>query len=309
MKAFDRIAGAALLVLVFGVTAHAQTLALRACGTINRSGHYFVTNDLVLKQVTEGSGGDCLNIRASQVNLNLGGHTIYVQCLWNPFDNNSCAALGRSATAGAVGINVLSGANEVSINNGYIGSASGNFLEGIAGTDANSTHVNNVAIQAVVGIQLTNVNDDSFNNISYVIADTVYHGLNGPILSVTGNRNNFRGLVGADVGGDIGTEPAIVITGNHNLVDQANVSNFGVCDYAVQVSGRYNSITNSTVNAEGGCGLEVTSGSAYNTIEKNTVTVMPNSPGFALFDANANCGSDTWADNTFTNASPASCIQ
>jgi hypothetical protein len=306
MQTLESVVGTVVLLLVICSSVHANT-PISACGTITEPGDYVLTSDLQL--VATGTPADCLEVSASQVNLDLGGHTVYVFCPWAPFPDTFCGYASDDCAAAPVGINVLSGANYVTIRNGSVGDYTGCFETGVA-VAADHAIVRNLKIMAGEGIALAG-SYGKFSTITYTIADEAYHGRNGPVISAIGNQNTFYDVVspfpvGSDFGGG---DPAIVIKGNLNVINSVNVSNLGIDAYVIPISGNRNSIKNSTVYGEGGCGIEVTSNSAHNVVIGNTVTVTPNPEAcFAMFDANADCGSNLWEDNTFTNASPASCI-
>ena len=307
MKTLASLACVVLVVTALGsTTVHARPpMVVSGCGAITSPGNYVLANDLVIDTDID-PAGDCLDISAAHVNLNLEGHTIYVDCLLDL--GTSCGVVYGASDVGAIGINILKGADHVSITNGTVGSEAGNFEYGIAGA-ADYTSVAEMTLVARVGISLTNASYNTFTGISYTRGDDSYHGADGPIVSVSGNHNTFTSVV-SGFNGFVGSDlnhltTAISVEGDHNLIDQANVSSFGVGSYTVLLSGNYNSITNSTVFGEGNGGIEVTLGGAHNYIEGNTVTIL-NPAFFAMFDQNPDCGSNIWTGNTFSNASPIS---
>ena len=310
MKTLASLACAVLVVTALGsTTAHARPpIVVSGCGAITSPGNYVLANDLVIDTDID-QAGDCLDISAAHVNLNLEGHTIYVDCLADL--GTSCGLVYGSSVVGAIGINILKGADHVSITNGTVGSEAGNFEYGIAGA-ADHTSVAEMTLVALVGISLTDVSYNTFTGISYTAGDESYHGANGPIVLVSGDHNTFISVVSGfngSVGSDLNSHTtAISVAGDHNLIDQANVSSFGIGPYTVLLSGNYNSITNSTVFGEGNGGIEVTLGGAHNYIEGNTVTII-NPAYFAMFDQNPDCGSNIWTGNIFSSADPSSCIR
>lgn len=70
----------------------------------------------------------------------------------------------------------------------------------------------------------------------------------------------------------------------------------------------HNLITDSNIFVLFGNGIEIDLGSDHNVIHDNTVEILSPEGYFAMLDENPSCGTDHWIDNTFTSASPASCI-
>jgi hypothetical protein len=286
-------------------------IALTDCETITHRGNYILENDLVLTATSPDSGyggaGNCLVINASHVHLNLNGQEIIATC-----PDGLCDP--ENGPVGEIGIDVMSGADHVSISNGSVGG----FVYGIVG-EADHIYVSNLHLFAVLGVTLTDVSYSAFTDIAFEGADIRYHGANGPILYLSGGGENIftniSGLVGSDMGGPYGAE---ILNSNANLISDMNIRNTscGGTNILLSDGSSFNIVTNSMLFDECGGGIEVGAGSSHNSFMGNTVTIASPSDIFAMLDENPDCGSNVWTDNTFSNiflpgeisASPASCI-
>ncbi len=290
--------------------AQPSPIPISDCEDITQPGNYALTNDLVLTAERQeyGGGGDCLVISSSDVRIDLAGWTISIAC--PPF--SSCPS--EYGVVGGIGIEVMNGADHVSISNGSVEG----FVYGIAG-EADHISASNLRLVSVLGVALIDVSRSTFRNITFEGADTSYHALNGPILFLNGGGKNvfmnLSGQVGSDVGGPDGID---VVNSNANLISGVNLRNTGCggTDIRLLSGSNFNFITNSTLFDECGGGIEVDMGSRHNVIVKNAVTIASPPDIFALFDQNPNCGSDAWLDNGFSNifapgqisASPVNCL-
>ena len=88
---------------------------------------------------------------------------------------------------GGIGIEVAAGANNVSISNGSVD----DYVYGIVAYQANYMSVSNLALTAVVGVTLSNVSQSTVKGITYQGADEEYHAMNGPLLYVSGGRQQL----------------------------------------------------------------------------------------------------------------------
>jgi hypothetical protein len=282
----------------------ASPTTITACGTISSPGDYVLANNLVLtvNNPSYGEGGDCLDITASGVNINMQGWSITVSC------PDSCLP-EEYGPVGSDGIHIMSGANNVSISNGEVD----DFLYGLVAEGNNATVSSFTSFNAVVGVSLDGASNGAFSNISFNTGDLPYHFSVGPIVSVTGGGHNSFTTVSGTVGGGFGSPQAIVISdSSHNSIVGADVS----CEAEEQVgpgilltaNSGHNSITKSTVYVLYGNGIEVDLGSNYNDILENTVSILSPEGFYAMVDENPRCGHDAWVDNSFTNANPTSCI-
>lgn len=293
-----------------GLAARQSPIPISDCEDITQPGNYALTNDLVLTADGQdyGGGGNCLVISSSHVRIDLGGWTISIACP----PSSSCPS--EYGVVGGIGIEVMNGADYVSISNGSVEG----FVYGIAG-EADHISASNLRLVSILGITLTDVSRSAFRNITFEGADTIYHGSNGPVLYLNGGGDNvfmnLSGEVGSDVGGPDGID---VVNSNANLISGVNLRNTGCGGTDIRLSNgsNFNFITNSTLFDECGGGIEVDMGSRHNVIIRNAVTIASPSDVFALFDQNPNCGSDDWLDNGFSNifapgqisASPANCL-
>ena len=293
-----------------GSPARCSTIPISECEAIAQPGNYVLINDLVLTATAPGygAGGNCLVVKSSHVNIDLGGWAITVVC--PPF--SPCAS--EYGAVGGIGIDVLNGANHVSISNGSVEG----FVDGIAG-EADHISATNLKLTAIVGIALNNVSRSTFTNLTYEGADMRYHGSNGPILYLIGGGantfTNLSGDVGSDLGGPNGVE---VVNSNANLISGLNLQNVSCGGTGILLSkgASFNVVTNNTIFDDCGGGIEVDTGSRHNNILENNVTIASPMDIFAMFDQNPNCGSDVWTSNSFSNifaagqtsANPANCI-
>jgi hypothetical protein len=277
----------------------ASPTTITACGTISRPGDYVLANDLVLtvNNPSYGGGGDCLDITASHVNIDMQGWSITVSC---PL---SCSP-EEYGPVGGDGIHIMSGANNVTISNGEVD----NFLYGLVAESNHASVTGFISFNAVVGISLNGASNNAFSDISFGAGGLPYNFSVGPMLSVIGGGNNvFTGL--SDLVGDSGI---VIMDSNNNAISNADIScsSEGEAGPGILLTGNsgHNAIIDSDVNVLDGNGIEVDLGSNHNTILGNTVSVTSPAGDFAMVDKNPSCGHDAWARNSFTDASPATCI-
>jgi hypothetical protein len=277
---------------------------ISACGTVNQPGNYVLANDLALtvNNPSYGGGGDCLVITASHVNLNMQGWSITVSC------PDFCPP-EQYGPVGGDGIHIMSGANYVSISNGEVD----DFLYGLVAEGNNATVVGFASFDAVIGVSVNNANYNAFSDIYFGSGNLPYHFSVGPIVSVVGGGHNSFSTVSGLVGGGFQSPQAIVVSNSsHNSISGADVG----CEAEGQVgpgilltaNSSHNSLTNNSVYVLYGNGIEVDLGSDYNIILDNIVSILSPTGYFAMLDENPRCGHDTWNGNSFTNASPTSCI-
>lgn len=294
-----------------GFAAQDPPVPVSDCESITHPGNYVLANDLVLAATEQhfGQGGNCLVISASHVKIDMSGWTITVAC--PPF--SYCPP--EDGVVGGIGIDVLRGANHVSISNGTVEG----FVYGVVG-EANYITASNLKLTAVVGITLNNVRGSTFTDIAYEEADTNYHASNGPILLLSGGGENvfknLSGQVGSDLSGPDGID---IVNSDSNRIIGVSMENTS-CegnDVVLSNGSSFNIVKNSTLFDECGGGIEVEKGSRHNTIVGDTVTIASPPDIFAMFDQNPDCGRDVWIDNTYSNeldagetsASPANCIR
>ena len=131
---------------------------------------------------------------------------------------------------GGIGIDVAGGANNVSISNGSVD----NYVYGIVAYQANSLSVTNLALTAVVGVTLSDVSQSTVKSMTYQGAGENEDSANGPLLYVSGGRNNSFSNLSGDTGADIGIVDAVQIDGsNANTISQLNLENDSSCSNAV----------------------------------------------------------------------------
>ena len=314
MRCFSLVAAVALVFVAPNAKVFAAQqqlpIPITQCGVITRSGNYVLENDLVLQVSEQGFGTEsCLTVSASRVNVNLGGNTITVACT-DPYQCQS-----EFGVPGGIGIEVA--ANNVSISNGSVE----DYVYGIVAYQANYMSVSNLALTAVVGVTLSNVSQSTVRGVTYQGADEQYHGMNGPLLYVSGGSNNSFSNLSGDTGTDIGIVDAVQIVGsNSNSISQLNLENVSSCSNAVILltgGSSFNLVTGNTLFDLCGSGIEADTGGRRNIITANNVTTISPPTVFAMLDENPKCGSDFWFMNTFSNetdpglisASPQTCIR
>ena len=316
--------GAAIALLLTGLgtegfAAQRSPIPISVCENITQPGNYVLTNNLVLDTSDlnyddYGQGGNCLVISSSHVNLNLNGWTITIAC--PPLSFSYCPS--ATGVPGGIGIEVTSGADQVSIANGIVDG----FVYGIVVEKADHLSVSNLGLRSVVGLTLEDASHSTLTSISYAGGDTSYHGSNGPALYVEGgSHNNVSNLSGFDLGRDLGSGPngIAIVNSNYNSISDVSIEDTSCDDAAVLLSSdsSFNIISNSTLFDECGGGIEIDLGGQHNTISGNSVIIASPPDVFAAFDQNSNCGSNVWTGNSFTNifsvgqisASPANCAK
>ena len=277
---------------------------ITACGTISTPGDYVLASDLVLtvNDPSYGEGGDCLDITASHVSIDMQGWSITVSC------PDSCLP-EEYGPVGGDGIHIMSGANYVSISNGEVN----DFLYGLVAEGNHTTVDGFTTVDAVIGISVSNAYNNAFSGIAFDSDDLPYHFSVGPIISVAGGGHNSFSNVSGIAGGGFESPQGIVISNSsYNSIIGADVS----CEAEEQVgpgilltaNSSHNSIVKSTVDVLYGNGIEVDLGSNYNDVLYNNVSILSPEGFFAMLDDNPRCGHNIWVDNSFTNASPTSCI-
>jgi hypothetical protein len=290
-----------------GASKSASPTTITACGTISTPGNYVLTGDLQLavNDPSYGGGGDCLVITSSRVNIDMQGWSITVLCS----DQDPCPS-EEYGPVGGDGIHIMSGANNVSISNGEVD----DFVYGIVAEGDNASVNGFTSFNAVIGVSLNNSSNGVYSNISFASdGDLPYNFSVGPMLSVAGGGHNSFTAVNGTVGGGFESPQGIVISNSsRNTINQADVT----CAAEEQVgpgilltaNSSFNSITNSTVFVLYGNGVEVDLGSNHNAILDNSVSIQSPQGYFAMLDENPRCGHDAWVGNSFTDASPTSCI-
>jgi hypothetical protein len=293
----------ATLMLITGVAARAQSaVPITECENITEPGDYVLANDLVLtvSNPSSGGGGDCLTISSPHVNVNMAGWAITVSC---PSFPGCVQAFGP---VDGIGIDILSGAERVSIRNGSVE----DFLYGIVGA-ADKVFVNHLSTNAVYGITLTNVNHSAFTDISYTNGPGQMYAV-GWMASVSGGSYNKFASLQEEEGG-VNRQGLIINNSSHNHVYGARISfvSGGGAGPGILLTQNsdHNSVVNNSVLGLFGNGIEVDLGSEYNFIEGNTVGTLSPSGFFDMLDQNPYCGRNMWTNNSFATASPASCIK
>jgi hypothetical protein len=225
------------------------------------------------------------------------GYQIMAQCPTFPF----C----EPGVDGGIGVDVLNGADGVSISNGSIES----FSSGIVATAASRIFASNIGTDAPNVLTLTNVSGSIFTQIEGGTPNLGNsNGFDqGWLLSSSGGGNNaFVNLNGTRLQG------IVISNSDHNLIDGADIDfvnefQAGPGILLTNISGG-NVILNNQVSGLFGNGIEVDSGSGSNLVEANTVSTTSPSGYYDLLDHNFRCDHNHWLNNTFRTASPTSCV-
>ena len=277
-------------------------IPLTDCETITQPGNYILENDLVASPQE-----NCLVISSSHVNVDLNGGTI--TCIAP--GEYPCSAFDESLA----GIGIEIEADHVSISNGSVE----NYETGIVGT-AKYISATNLSLATVTGILLSDVSFSVFANIEYDGLDLGGPANPGPVLSVSGG--GFNAFTSINSSYDT-FEGIIIKNSSFNLIEDASVSCAaeGVSGPGILITedSSRNLVAYNNVFVLFGNGIEVDLGSTENVIGGNTAVTATTEPGFyALLDQNANCDSNVWIGNTFSNlfapgsgeisASRANCI-
>lgn len=278
-------AGIALIAstMAFG-SASAQTpmvqpRAIDACTTIDTAGAYIVGLNL------QSTAGDCIDISAPNVALNLGSHTI-----------------AGAGTGHGVGVRVLAGAENAHLSNGIVRG----FDEGIV-VDAPGARIGRMTVEdnLTTGVLLQNA-DNSAVADSIAVDNGAYglavQGSNGvSILSSYTARNGVYGIWLNDVSYSFVAANRVGPAGSAGIVLGCSPDgSFGGRNCAADT---HNQIKHNSIDAGNGFGIVLSAHAAANAIVGNT-----NSNGsYGAFDMDATCGSNVWQGNTFTTSN-ASCI-
>lgn len=278
-------AGIALLASAVGIgSAAAQTPAVQprpinACTTIASSGSYVVGTDL------HASMGDCIDIAAPNVALDLGSRT-----------------LSGSSMGVGIGVHILSGAENVWIANGTISG----FEYGVV-SDAPHAHLTRLTVEnnLASGILLRNASASTISG-SYVVNNALY-GISvqsSDHVSILNTRTQGSGTYGIW----LNAVSSSVVSRDHVGPAGAAGIYLGCSPNAVFLAqgcaaNQHNMMTNNQIDAGNGLGIVLGVHADANTIADNA-----NSNGaYGAFDANATCGTNDWYGNSFT-AVNAACI-
>jgi parallel beta-helix repeat protein len=248
-----------------------------ACRTISAPGTYFLTKSI-------GTPGNCIIIRASNVIFGL----------------NSFGVVGNGSVG--LGIVIVHGVTNVQVMNGHVNS----WAVGIddLGTD---THLQNLRVfnNTHMGIVLagaTNsvVQNDSFpgnGRISLFVDATTGAAVNGNSITGSGKygiwvKNSSRFAVNGNGVSQSG------IAGIFVGCSQAGILNHLTCPRSTS-----GTITGNRVVYDR-LGIAIDRGNMHIHVMNNHVSAGAK---FDLYDANFNCGTDTWSGDVFATHYPASC--
>lgn len=263
------------------------------CGTvISQPGHYILANDL-------NCGGPVVPVQTNAAPSSVWGP------LTNPFDGSTIPTANQPSSGD--GIDIVSDHVELSLN-GFTINGNGSGFSGIAvgvGTTPGNAHVHIVGpgtitgfLQGVFFLQVT------FSSVTEVT------GTNNEVsFFITGLAANCSPACDSamnDFQGNTATDnfAGFFLQGASNNAIRGNTLSVAFVDiFLVTVDVENDVRLNTATNAIGGIVLEGP-GVTDNNIFLNTAQ---NNAPFDLFDANPNCDSNRWKNNTFTSANQ-SCI-
>jgi parallel beta-helix repeat protein len=281
----------------------AAATEINACPfVITAPGQYRVANDLV-----SALPGPCITIAASDVHLNLNGHTIT--------GPTNCLAPVIDSTAIAVGA-----VENVHINNGTVGPG---FFDGIRLAGTTNSHVNAMLVtrNCVTGFLLTNAMNNRFRSITVELTQNPpivcagYRLVNSHGNVVTSNevvRNGEVPFINPAFelnGSNSNTIQSSLLSDNHGGVRLLGGSDSNVLRGNTVTNNRghgieagfgadRNLVQANTVTGSLGSGIYLQGGATFNTVQANRA--MGNGPlGFDGQDDNPACDNNTWKANNF----------
>ena len=267
--------------------------SLTDCGPIATAGSYVVAQNLTT------ASGDCIDVQAPDVSLDLGGYTL-------------------SGNGSGTGIRLLSGATGVYIHNGTVtgfgtgveDDAGGNLIEALQSLRNQESGVyfngiNNGVSGSTVWRSTLSGNgryglylSQSQNNSA--ITDVIsQNGVDGIWLQASSSNllssnsvggNGYAGILVGDAGDTLGTPPpsscfgiSLPPPGTPSPISANNI-----------VAG------NVPLDGNGTLGIGLQCGFAFQSIVANNTAVDngSSSGGFDLYDGNGGCGADTWRNNS-----------
>lgn len=269
-----------LLLVLPQTSQSSQPININSCTTINSPGQYRLAADLTFNSGPADlpSSSTCITIGASNVDLNLNGHSI--------------TGPGGGAD-GTAGISVTAKTMVDIKGPGVITS----FGRGIDFDFVTSSDVKQVT---ATGNFFGFVVNNSVGNLFRENTSTgnAQHGFSLNVGSNNGLLNN--------VASNNGAEGILLFAGSGNQV-KGNTTNGNGLNGILSGGGvsTGHSIKDNTASGNGLSGIRLLAGSTGNSVKGNTAQSNNSTD---LVDNNANCDNNTWADNIFNTASQ-SCIQ
>jgi parallel beta-helix repeat protein len=271
----------ALLFVLPQTSQSSPPISITGCTTISSSGQYRLDTDLTFTPGPAGlpTSSTCITIGASNVDLNLNGHTIT-----GP-GGGSDGTAGISVTAKTM-VDIKGPGIITSFGRGI-------DFDGVTSSDVKQVTATGNFFGFVV-------NNNSQGNLFRENTSTgnAQHGftLNGAI------NNGFLN----NVASNNGAEGILLFAGSGNQV-KGNTTNGNGQDGILSGGGvsTGHSIKDNTATGNGLFGIRLLAGSTGNNVKGNTAQSNNSTD---LVDNNANCDNNTWADNIFNTASQ-SCIQ
>lgn len=255
---------------------HARHLS--SCGTLRRPGNYLLTKDLGPVH------GDCFDIHAARVTLDLGGHTL----------------TGDGSGIGA-GVRIFRRASRARVMNGQVGA----FGTGVE-DDAPRALLTRLGPRNNLGIGIY------LNRVHGSVVERIYPWKNarfGIYLQRTARSRVLRNNVGMSGIYGIWLEASSHNTIVHNEVNASGTagiylgcSNAGISKEPCFPTDAHNQIGRNLVQQSRGDGIALDLGTRHNDVFLNRVV---GSAGYDLYDANPGCGSNRWHGDVYTTHNQA----
>lgn len=295
---------------------------ITSCGcTVTQSGTFTVTDDLDASQGLT-KGGNCLEVGADHVILDLQGHAIIGSgagigiLILNSAHDTTVQGTDPSETGQAIvngwGTGLEDDANNVVIElfrqiGGNTFNPHGNAGDGVVLRSASGVTVANFNASFNGG---TGINVQGGSNDRILNCDSIANSGNGVILA-SSNVNtisncSINGNSGYGVWLDTAHQNQIftsAINGNGKIGVLVGCHKEGKCNG--NKGSDLNHLSSTGANGNAGAGITVEEGSSNNQI--TNMSSAGNGGSFDLIDNNANCDGNLWFNNAFGNASQ-SCI-
>lgn len=295
---------------------------ITSCGcTVTQSGTFTVANDLDASQGLT-KGGNCLEVSADHVILDLVGHAIIGSgtgtgiLILSSAHDTTVQGTDPSETGQAIingwGTGLEDGANNVVVElfrqiGGNTFNPHGNAGDGVVLRNASSVTVANFNASFNGG---TGVNVQGGSNNRILNCDSIANSGNGVILA----SSNVNTISNCSINGNTGYG-VWLNTSNQNQIFTSAINGNGKigvlvgCHKEGKCNGNkgsdLNHFSSSGANGNSGAGITVEEGSSNNQI--TNMSSAGNGGSFDLIDNNANCDGNLWFNNAFGDASQ-SCI-
>jgi hypothetical protein len=293
MKPFLIAIGMNVLLMVTAPPDAAAQTPITQCGTISASGNYYIPS---VGPNPRSTGGDCLVITAPNVSIGSGGPASIIGSGSGVGIHVTPAATNFRLTLMEGGISNFDFGIELESTGGYV---SGNYDEPL--------QISNVSTAILI-------HNGSYNTVGYFDARAIWNG----VWILGGGHNQVTGTYQPNSSGyspgyaQIRSQSDGIRIDNSiaNLVSHYKVSGSEVGIHLVN-GAQYNAVAVNLVE-NSSIGISIKGDADGNFVAGNWLylpTVSRSSTnGLDLQDNNINCGNDTWFNDVFLTASPASCI-